>query len=146
VIRQAFVFFVPGITFASAVLKEALIWVNALAPIVIIRRGEHLPTSSIGPGTARWWKSILLGFVIAIVLAIAVGALAYLTGYGNGPGSVAFHGKKRDGQSRRRCARNFLANRRLVGRETERRADVVCFHKFRPLRREGRVREDFKPV
>jgi membrane protease YdiL (CAAX protease family) len=90
VIRQVFVFFVPEITFASAVLKEALFWVSALALIVIIRRGEHLPMRSIGLGTARWWKSILWGFVIAIVSAVVVGALAYVTGYGNGPGSAAF--------------------------------------------------------
>jgi membrane protease YdiL (CAAX protease family) len=90
VIRQVFVFFLPEITSASAVLKEALIWVSALALIVIIRRGEHLPMRSIGFGTARWWKSILWGFVIAIVSAVIVGALAYLTHYGNGPGSAAF--------------------------------------------------------
>ena len=89
-IRQVFVFFVPEITFASAVLKEALIWLNAVALIVIIRRGEHLPMRSIGLGTARWWKSILWGLVIATVSAVVVGALAYLTGYGNGPGSAAF--------------------------------------------------------
>jgi len=90
VIRQAFVFFVPEPTFASAILKETLIWLNAVALIVIIRRGEHLPMRSIGLGTARWWKSILWGFIIAIVSAVAVGALAYLTGYGHGPGSSAF--------------------------------------------------------
>jgi membrane protease YdiL (CAAX protease family) len=89
-IRQVFVFFVPEITFASALLKEALMWLNAIALIVIIRRGEHLPMRSIGLGTARWWKSILWGFVIAIVSVVAVGALVYLTGYGNGPGSAAF--------------------------------------------------------
>jgi CAAX protease family protein len=89
-IRQVFVFFVPEITFASALLKEVLIWLNAVALIVIIRRGEHLPSRSIGVGTARWWKSILWGFLIAIVSAVAVGGLAYLTGYGNGPGSAAF--------------------------------------------------------
>jgi uncharacterized protein len=89
-IRQVFVFFVPETTFASAVLKEALIWVSALSLIVIIRRGEHLPMSSIGLGTARWWKSILWGFIIAIVSTVVVGALAYLTGYGHGPGSAAF--------------------------------------------------------
>jgi membrane protease YdiL (CAAX protease family) len=90
VIRQAFVFFVPEPTFASAILKEALIWLNAVALIVIIRRGEHLPMRSIGLGTARWWKSILWGFIIAIVSAVVVGALAHLTGYGHGPGSAAF--------------------------------------------------------
>src|SRR6478736_9306999 len=89
-IRQVFVFLVPETTFASALLKEALIWVSALALIVIIRRGEHLPMRSIGLGTARWWKSILWGLVIATVLAVVLGALAHLTGYGHGPGSAAF--------------------------------------------------------
>jgi membrane protease YdiL (CAAX protease family) len=90
VIRQVFVFFVPETKFASAILKEALIWLNAIALIVIMRRGEHLHIRSIGLGTARWWKSILWGFIIAIVSAVALGALAYLTGYGHGPGSAAF--------------------------------------------------------
>src|SRR5215471_12774145 len=89
-IRQIFVFLVPETTFVSAVLKEALIWVSALALIVIIRRGEHLPLRSIGLGTARWWKSILWGFIVAIVSALVVDALAALTGYGHGPGSAAF--------------------------------------------------------
>src|SRR6516162_9470885 len=89
-IRQVFVFFVPETTFASALLKESLIWMSALALIVIIRRGEHLPMRSIGLGTARWWKSILWGFIIAVVSAVVVGALAHLTHYGHGPGSAAF--------------------------------------------------------
>src|SRR5919106_106185 len=74
VIRQAFVFFVPEITFASALLKEGLIWLNAVALILIIRRGERLPLRSIGLRTARWWKSILWGFVIAVVSAVVMGA------------------------------------------------------------------------
>ena len=89
-IRQVFVIFVPEPTFASAVLKEALIWVSALTLIIVIRRGEHLPLRSIGIGTARWWKSILWGFIIATVLAVVLGALAHLTQYGHGPGSAAF--------------------------------------------------------
>jgi len=80
VIRHAFVFFVPEITFGSAILKETLIWASAAALIVIIRRGEHLPLRSIGLGTARWWKSILWGLVIAVVSGAIVGVLAYVTG------------------------------------------------------------------
>lgn len=90
VIRYALVFFVPEITFAAAIAKEALIWTSAGALLVIIRRGEHLSLRSIGLGTARWWSSILWGLVIAVVSATAVGGLAYLTGYGHGPGSAAF--------------------------------------------------------
>ena len=90
VIRQAFVFFVPEITFAAAIVKETLIWASAAALLVIMRRGERLPFRSIGLGTCRWWKSIAWGFVIAIVSAAVIGSLAYLTGYGHGPGSAAF--------------------------------------------------------
>jgi len=90
VIRQVLVFFVPEITYVAAVLKEALIWLSAVVLLVIIRRGERLPLRSVGLGTARWWKSILWGLVIAVVSAAVVGGLAYLTGYGHGPGSTAF--------------------------------------------------------
>ena len=69
VIRYAFAFFVPEITFASAILKETLIWASAAVLLVIIRRGEHLSFRSIGLGTCRWWKSIAWGLVIAIVSA-----------------------------------------------------------------------------
>ena len=75
-IRHAFVFFVPEITVASAILKETLIWASAAALLVIVRRGERLPMRSIGLGTARWWKSILWGLVIAVVSAAIVGGLA----------------------------------------------------------------------
>ena len=61
-----------------------------VALLVIVRRGEHLSFRSIGLGTSRWWKSILWGLVIAVVSAAIVGGLAYLTGYGHGPGSAAF--------------------------------------------------------
>ena len=90
VIRQAFVFFVPEITFAAAIVKETLIWASAAALLVIIRRGEGLPFRSIGLGTCRWWKSIAWGFVIAVVSAAVALGLAHLTSYGNGPGSAAF--------------------------------------------------------
>ena len=88
VIRYTFVFFAAETT-AASVLKEALIWVSAVVLIVVIRGGERLPLRSIGLGTARWWKSILWGFVIAIVSTGVVGGLVYLTGYGHGPGSAA---------------------------------------------------------
>ena len=90
IIRQAFVFFVPEITFAAAIVKETLIWASAAALLVILRRGEGLPFRSIGLGTCRWWKSIAWGFVIAVVSAAVALGLAHLTGYGNGPGSAAF--------------------------------------------------------
>src|SRR6266478_3579031 len=74
VIRYAFVFFMPEITFTSAILKETLIWASAAALLVIIRRGEGLSFRSIGLGTCRSWKSIAWGFLIAVVSAAVVGA------------------------------------------------------------------------
>jgi membrane protease YdiL (CAAX protease family) len=90
VIRHAFVLLVPEITFASAILKETLIWASAAALLIIVRCCERLSFRSIGLDICRWWKSIAWGFLIAIVSAAVVGSLAYLTGYGHGPGSAAF--------------------------------------------------------
>jgi CAAX protease family protein len=90
VIRHAFAFLVPEITFAAAILKETLIWASAAALLLIICRGERLSFRSIGLSTCRWWKSIAWGLVIAVASAAVVGGLAYVTGYGHGPGSAAF--------------------------------------------------------
>ena len=75
-IRYGFVFFVPEMTFASAILNETLIWASAAALLVVIRRGEHLSFRSIGLGTARWWITIVWGLSIANVTAAAVGGQA----------------------------------------------------------------------
>jgi uncharacterized protein len=89
-IRQTISYLAPTLTTGSAILKEMLIWMSAAALLVIVRRGEGLPFSSIGLGTSRWWKSILWGLVIAVASALVGGVLVALTGYGHGPGSAAF--------------------------------------------------------
>ena len=89
-IRQMILYFAPVLTTGSAVLKETLLWVSAVALLLIVRRGEHLPFKSIGLGTSRWWKSIFWGLVIALTCAVVGGVLAAVTGYGHGPGSAAF--------------------------------------------------------
>lgn len=89
-IRQGINFFWPTPTTTSVILREALMWVNAAALLIITRRGEHLPLRSVGLGTARWWKSILWGWVIAALCLVVALALAHLTGYGHGPGASAF--------------------------------------------------------
>jgi membrane protease YdiL (CAAX protease family) len=88
VIRYVVVYFAYEITFGWAILKETLMWVSAAALLIIIRRGERLPFSSIGLGTLVWWKSVVWGLVTALVLALVVGGLAYLTGWRHGPGSA----------------------------------------------------------
>ena len=89
-IRQTILYFAPTVTTTSAIVKETLLWVSAIVLLVIIRRGERLPFSSIGLGASRWWKSILWGLVIAVSCGVFGGVLAALTGYGHAPGSAAF--------------------------------------------------------
>jgi membrane protease YdiL (CAAX protease family) len=88
VIRYVVVYFAYEITVGWAILKETLIWLSAATLLIIIRRGERLPFSSIGLGTSRWWKSVVWGLVTALVLASVVAGLAYLTGWRHGPGSA----------------------------------------------------------
>jgi membrane protease YdiL (CAAX protease family) len=89
-IRQTVAYFSPTLTFPAAIWKESLIWVSAIVLLILVRRGERLPFTSIGLGRSTWWKSALWGFVIAVACAIVGGMLAVLTGYGHGPGSAAF--------------------------------------------------------
>jgi membrane protease YdiL (CAAX protease family) len=74
----------PNQTFASAVIKEAGMWLVAVILLLIIRVGERLPLSSIGLGTARWGKSILWGFLLGIACLLVGGGLVALTGYTGG--------------------------------------------------------------
>jgi membrane protease YdiL (CAAX protease family) len=89
-VRQTVSYFWPTLTFAAALWKESLIWIIAVAVLVIVRRGERLPLSSIGIGTSPWWKSVLWGLVLAVICLLVAGALAALTGYGHGPGAAPF--------------------------------------------------------
>jgi membrane protease YdiL (CAAX protease family) len=88
-VRQAVSHFSPTLTFTAALWKESLIWVSAIALLLVIRRGERWPLTSVGIGTSRWWKSILWGLVIAVSCAVVGGVLGALTHYGHGPGSEA---------------------------------------------------------
>jgi membrane protease YdiL (CAAX protease family) len=79
----------PQPTFTSAVVKEAGMWLVGIALVAILRFGEGLPLRAIGIGTARFWKSILWGLLIAVA-CIAVGAvLVALTHYNGGEGGKA---------------------------------------------------------
>ena len=90
--RQAVSYFWPTLTFTAAIWKESLIWLCVIALILIIRRGERLPFTSIGIGTSPWWKSILWGLVTALVCGVVGFALARATGYGgnDNPAAAAF--------------------------------------------------------
>ena len=90
IVRQLVNYVWPTPTFASALTKEAGMWLVALALFVIIRVGEGLPLSSIGLGTAPWGKSVLWGFLLGIGCLLVGGLLVALTGYTGGEAGKAF--------------------------------------------------------
>jgi hypothetical protein len=88
--RQTVSHFSPTLTFTAALWKESLIWLSAIALLIVIRRGERLPLSSVGIGTSTWRKSVLWGILLAVICAVVGALLAALTHYGHGPGAAAF--------------------------------------------------------
>jgi hypothetical protein len=69
-VRRTVAYFSPTLTFTAAIQKESLIWVSAIVLLILVRRGERLPFTSVGLGTSTWWKSVLWGLVIAVACAI----------------------------------------------------------------------------
>ena len=82
--RQAVNYFWSTPGFASAVIKEAGMWVVALLILIIVKVGEGLPLTSIGLGTARWGKSLLWGLLLGIACLVVAALLVALTGYTGG--------------------------------------------------------------
>ncbi len=90
IVRQLVNYTWPDPTLASATIKEAGMWLVALALFVIIKVGEGLPLSSIGLTTARLGKSIVWGFLVGIACLAAAIGLVVLTGYTGGETGKAF--------------------------------------------------------
>jgi membrane protease YdiL (CAAX protease family) len=90
--RQIVYYIWPTLTFTAAVWKESLIWLCVIALLVIIRRGERLPLTSVGIGTSPWWKSILWGLAMTIVCGLVGFGIAHATHYGqaDNPTVVAY--------------------------------------------------------
>lgn len=70
--------------FTGIIVREAGMWLVALALLLIVTRLEKLPLRSIGIGTARWGWSILWGIGITVVCLVAAVILVALTGYTGG--------------------------------------------------------------
>ncbi|MGI8432988.1 MAG: CPBP family intramembrane glutamic endopeptidase [Chthoniobacterales bacterium] len=78
IIRQVGAVLWPTPNFAWALGKESLVWLCALALLVIIWRGEHLPLSSIGVAATRWKQSLCWGFILALICGLVATALSLL--------------------------------------------------------------------
>lgn len=90
IVRQTVLCVWPTQTFTAALCRESLIWLCAIALLFIIRRGEHLPLTSVGIGTSIWWKSLLWGLVLGAVCFLVAGVLVLITHYTGGSAAEAF--------------------------------------------------------
>ena len=84
-IRQITQWVSPALTTRSASLREALILASAAGLLLYIHYVEKLPFSSVGFGTSPWWKSLVWGFVTAVLCGAAAAAIIYVTKYTGGP-------------------------------------------------------------
>jgi membrane protease YdiL (CAAX protease family) len=64
--------------------KESLIWLCVIALLLVIRRGEHLPFSSINLGTAPVKSSLLWGGILTVLCGLVGGLVANLTHFNGG--------------------------------------------------------------
>ena len=59
--------------------------------ILLVRRGEKLPLSSIRLGVEPWRQSIRFGGILAGLCGVTAWFVISFTGYGHGPGSAEFN-------------------------------------------------------
>lgn len=90
IVRQVVTVLWPALPLPAVIVREALIWSCAVALLALVRRGEHLPLSSIGIGTRGWGKSILWGLAIFVACMVVGGVLVHLTGFDGGRSGAAF--------------------------------------------------------
>jgi len=89
-LRLAFRGFGVSNSIAAGVWKELAIWILAALLILLIRRGEKLPLSSIRLGVAPWRQSLKYGATLTGLCGVTAWIVIMFTGYGHGPGSAAF--------------------------------------------------------
>jgi CAAX protease family protein len=71
--------------------RELVIWIMAAFLILLIRRGEKLPLSSIRLGVEPWRQSVRFGCILAGLCGVTAWIVIMFTGYGHGPGSAEFN-------------------------------------------------------
>jgi hypothetical protein len=82
--RQIILWLWPDPTLASAIWKEVLMWLCAAASLLIIKKGERLPLSSVGIGTSPVKQSVLWGAVITVICALVATVLVIITHFHGG--------------------------------------------------------------
>ena len=90
IIRAAVYTFYQPYSFPAAIWRESLNWLCAIALLLIIRFGEHLPFRSVGIGRASIKSSLAWGGIIAVVCAVLAFGIVALTHYNGGSSGAAF--------------------------------------------------------
>jgi membrane protease YdiL (CAAX protease family) len=89
-VRFAFRSFGVSNSITAGVWKELALWVMAALLILLVRRGEGLPLSSIRLGTAPWRQSLRHGATLTGLCGVTAYIVIFFTGYGKGAGSDVF--------------------------------------------------------
>jgi CAAX protease family protein len=84
IVRSAVDHFYPEPGLTATLWKEALIWLYAIALLLLIQRGENLSLRSIHIGTASIRSSILWAMLLAVLLGVAGGVVVALTHFHGG--------------------------------------------------------------
>lgn len=84
VIRQVLMVFFPAETLTATIWRESLIWLSAITVLIIVRRGEQLPLTSIGIGTSSLIRSVLWGALLTVVCAAVGLSIAAATHFHGG--------------------------------------------------------------
>jgi len=90
VIRQLFRSINPTPGTGLLTARELLMFASGAALLLLVKRREKLPLSSVGLGTSAWWKSVLWGLGTAVLCGAVAMILAKLTGYGHGGAPATF--------------------------------------------------------
>ena len=90
-LRLAFRAFGVSNSITADLCRELAVWIMAAFLILLIRRGEKLPLSSIRLGTAPWRQSLRHGGTLTGLCGVTAWIVIQFTGYGHGPGSAEFN-------------------------------------------------------
>jgi CAAX protease family protein len=83
-VRQVVGLFPPSDTLGAAVCRESLHWLCAVTLLVIVRRGEGLPFTSIGIGTCSFGRSLGWSLLLTIGCLVVGFGIAILTSFHGG--------------------------------------------------------------
>ena len=84
IVRQVISFVWPTLTVPATICRESLHWICVAAVVMIIRRAEGLPLSSVGIGTWPLKRTLLWAALVAVVCLVVGFGIAIATRFNGG--------------------------------------------------------------